>query len=283
MRRESTTSPSVSERSAKLELQPTTQGGPMAGRASNGESTIYKGADGRWHGYVSVGFTLDGRPDRRHVSSTSRGVVVTKVRELERKRDSGTVGETSTPTVAWWLEHWLTTIAPRRVRRRTLESYESAVRKHLVPGIGRHRMDRLRPEHLDQLYTALLDDGYSPASVLRHHRILSRALTVAVQRGHVPRNVAALVDPPAQRPSDIATALDLGEARAVLHAAAGVRNSARWTVALALGPRQSRRSHCSERTSTRWPAPSPCDAASTGSGAGGWSTRSPRPAAASAR
>src|SRR3954470_5799534 len=66
-----------------------------------------------------------------------------------------------------------------------------------------------------------------------------RALTVAVQRGHVPRNVAALVDPPAQGPSDIATALDLGEARAVLEAAATVRNSARWTVALALGLRQS--------------------------------------------
>src|ERR687889_333815 len=138
----------------------------MAGRASNGESTIYKGADRRWHGYVSVGFTLDGKLDRRHVSSKSRGVVVAKVRELERKRDSGTVGETSTPTVAWWLEHWLTTIAPRRVRRRTLESYESAVRRHLVPGIGRHRLDRLRPEHLDQLYTALLDAGYSPAPVM---------------------------------------------------------------------------------------------------------------------
>jgi integrase len=75
--------------------------------------------------------------------------------------------------------------------------------------------------------------------VLRQHRILSRALTVAVQRGHVARNVAALVDPPTQRQSDIATALDLDEARAVLEAAAQVRNSARWTVALALGLRQS--------------------------------------------
>src|SRR3954462_3426051 len=171
----------------------------MAGHASDGESTIYKGADGRWHGWGSVGFKLNGPLDRRHVSAKTRPPVVTKVRELERKRDSGTVTETSTPTVAAWLEHWLTAIAPRRVRQRTLESYESAVRLHLVPGIGRHRLDRLRPEHLDQLYTALLDDGYSPAPVLRHHRILSRALTVAVQRGHVPRNVASLVDPPAQR------------------------------------------------------------------------------------
>src|SRR3954468_5620458 len=211
----------------------------MAGRASNGEAPIYQGGGGRWHGYVSVGFKLDGTLDRRHVSSKSRSVVVAKVRELERKRDDGTVSTTAAPTVGAWLEHWLTTIAPRRVRQRTLESYESAVRKHLIPGVGRHRLDRLRPEHLDQLYTALLDAGYSPASVLRHHRILSRALTVAVQRGHVPRNVAALVDPPAQRPSDIATALDLREARAVRPPAAGVRNSARWTVALALGLRQS--------------------------------------------
>jgi hypothetical protein len=187
----------------------------MTVRASNGESTIQKGADGRWHGNVSVGFKANGRPDRRHVSSRSWGVVVAKVRELKRKWDEGTISETSTPTVAWWLEHWLTTIAPRRVRQRTLESYEAAVRRHLVPGIGRHRLDRRRPEHLGQLYTVLLDAGYSAASVLRHHRILSRALTVAVQRGHVPRNVAALVDPPAQRPSDLATALDLGEARAV--------------------------------------------------------------------
>ncbi|MCW2636686.1 MAG: Integrase, partial [Blastococcus sp.] len=63
-----------------------------------------------------------------------------------------------------------TTIAPRRVRQRTLESYESAVRRHLVPGIGRHRLDRLRPEHLDQLYTAMLAAHYSPATVLRQHR-----------------------------------------------------------------------------------------------------------------
>src|SRR3569833_1178837 len=211
----------------------------MAERASNGESTIFRGADGRWHGYVSVGFKLDGKLDRRHVSSKSRSDVVGRVRELERKRDSGTISPASAPTVADWLEHWLTTIAPRRVRQRTLESYESAVRKHLIPGIGRLRIDRLRPEHLDQLYTALLDAGYSPATVLRHHRILSRALTVAVQRGHVPRNVAALVDPPAQRSSDLATALSLEDAQAVLQAAAHVRNSARWTVARALGLRQS--------------------------------------------
>jgi integrase len=48
-----------------------------------------------------------------------------------------------------------------------------------------------------------------------------------MRRGHVARNVAGLVDPPAQKQSDVATAAE------------HVRNSARWTVALALGLRQS--------------------------------------------
>ena len=60
-----------------------------------------------------------------------------------------------------------------------------------------------------------------------------------MQRGRIHRNVATLVDPPTQRPSDAATALDLHESRAVLAASTGLRNSARWTVALALGLRQS--------------------------------------------
>ncbi len=127
----------------------------------------------------------------------------------------------------------------RRVRPRTLESYASTVRMHISPAIGRKRLDRLQPEDLEHLYTQLIESGLSPASVLRTHRILSRALKVAYQRGRVTRNVATLVDPPAQRSSDAATALDLDEARAVLAAAAGSRNAARWTVALALGLRQS--------------------------------------------
>jgi integrase len=65
--------------------------------------------------------------------------------------------------------------------------------------------------------------------------------------------VASLVNPPAQRQSDLATALDLDEARAVLETAATVRNSARWTVALALGLRQP------EALALRWKDVDPLD------------------------
>ena len=55
----------------------------------DGRSTIYKGADGLWHGRVSMGLTDQGRKDRRHVSSKSKTVVTEKVAEWERARDGG--------------------------------------------------------------------------------------------------------------------------------------------------------------------------------------------------
>ncbi len=162
------------------------------------------------------------------------------MRALEAKRDAGTAEAAGrAPSVGDWLDHWLEHIAARRVRPRTLESYSTTVRLHLRPGIGHHRLDRLQPEHLEQLYGALGDKGLSPASALRAHRVLSRALKVASQRGKVARNVATLVDAPSAKRAETALPLSAEEARRVLATARERRNAARWTVALAVGLRQS--------------------------------------------
>jgi integrase len=69
------------------------------------------------------------------------------------------------------------------------------------------------------------------------HRVLSRALKVAMRRGRVERNVATLVDAPTVRRAEVVP-LTASEARRVLAAAANDRNATRWSVALALGLRQ---------------------------------------------
>ncbi len=48
--------------------------------------SVYKGTDGRWHGYVSMGLKDNGRRDRRHVSGERRSDVLAKVRDLEETR-----------------------------------------------------------------------------------------------------------------------------------------------------------------------------------------------------
>src|SRR3954447_14804531 len=214
---------------------------------ASGESSIFKGEDGRWHGFVSMGKKDNGRRDRRHVSGAKRADVGAKVRAIETKRDAGMVEAAGrAPTVGEWLDHWLDHIAARKVRARTLESYQSTVRLHLRPGVGHQRLDRLQPEHLERLYAALADKGLSPASILRAHRVLSRALKVASQRGKVARNVATLVDPPVVKRPETALPLSAPEVRRVMAAAQAHRNAARWTVAMAVGLRQS------EALALRW-------------------------------
>lgn len=143
------------------------------------------------------------------------------------------------PTVADWFEVWLTTIAPRTVAQSTLEStYEPKVRHWISPNLGKHRLDRLQPEHLDALYTKLAAEGLKPNTILQIHRIISRALKIAWKRGKVTQNVASLVDAPVGEETDIEP-LTRAEARQILATAASRRNGVRWSVALALGIRQS--------------------------------------------
>ena len=68
---------------------------------------------------------------------------------------------------------------------------------------------------------------------------LRRALGQALKWGLVTRNVATLVDPPAVKRPQTPQPLDAQEARRLLAAAQDQRNAARWTVALAVGLRQS--------------------------------------------
>ena len=216
----------------------------MSGRRGNGESSVYfSEADGKWHGWVTVGTKPNGRPDRRHRMATTEAEVKAKVRELEKQRAAGRVRKAGRPpTVEQWLTTWLDTVCARKVEDgsmapRTLDDYRSKVTLYVVPGIGQHRIDRLAPEHLDQLYLELLRRPLASSTVLKVHRIVSRALKVAMQREIITRNVATLLDAPSVTETEIEP-LTRDEARAVLAEAGRRRNGARWSIALAMGLRQ---------------------------------------------
>lgn len=67
-------------------------------RTTNGRSSIFHSEhDNSWHGYVTVGITDNGAPDRRHVRGKTRAAVTKKVRDLERRRDEGNVRKPGKP------------------------------------------------------------------------------------------------------------------------------------------------------------------------------------------
>src|SRR5207237_4749309 len=177
--------------------------------------------------------SVDGKRKRRYVYGRTKQDATRKLRTAVAEREAGTLAGTRVPTTGAWLQTWLDTIAARRVRPSTLERYESIIRTWITPAIGHHRLDRLAPEHVEAAYLAMERAGLASATVLQAHRILSRALKVAVQRGKVGRNVCTLIDAPSLVQDEV-DPLTAGEARDVLATAAGRRNAARWSVALAV-------------------------------------------------
>lgn len=218
------------------------------GRAANGASSIYQDKDGKWHGRVTMGVRDDGKPDRRHVRGKNRAETTQKVRALEKERDSGRVRKPGRAwTVEQWLTHWLDNVAAHSVRYKTLVGYRTDVTRHLIPGIGAHRIDKLEAEHVEKLYGRMLGAGLAAGTVHHVHRTLRASLSEAVKRKHVAVNVATIAKPPRVDEDEIEP-FTVDEARRLLAVAGDGRNAARWAVALSLGLRQG------EALGLRWPA-----------------------------
>ncbi|MCX4859028.1 tyrosine-type recombinase/integrase [Streptomyces canus] len=196
------------------------------------------GSDGKWHGRVTVGIRDDGKPDRRHVERKTRAEVTAAVRELEKRRDDKSLAKPGKAwTVKMWLTHWIDTIAPLAVNENTMVGYGVAVRKHLIPALGAHRLDKLRPEHIERFYGNMQADGRKAGTIHQIHRTLRTSLNEAVRRGHLGRNPVQLAKAPRVREEEVEP-YTVEEVQRLLRTADNRRNSARWAVALALGLRQ---------------------------------------------
>ena len=129
------------------------------GKRGNGEGSIYQDADGRWRSVVDLGYR-DGRRSRKYLSGRTRNEVATKLRRILDEHEAGLEINTNghAPTVEAWLNHWLDNIAVQKVRPSTLVGYRGYVRNRIIPTIG-HRIDKLRPEHLERFYAELIAEG----------------------------------------------------------------------------------------------------------------------------
>jgi integrase len=207
-----------------------------SGRRGNGEGSIYQLPDGRWRGSVFLGYR-QGKPHRKYVTRRTRAQAAAEIRHLLEAQRQGQLITTGSMTVGEWLATYLQQVARPKIRPRTFDRYALDIERHIVPAIGRHRLDKLRPAHLVELYNAKAAEGLSGASVRHMHAVIRRALNVAVKWQLIAVNPATLVDAPQARQHEI-TPLSAAEARRLIRATEGDRMAARWLVGLALGLRQ---------------------------------------------
>ena len=199
-----------------------------------GEGSIYQRKDGRWAASITIGWE-NGKRRRKAFYGKTRQAVATKLTTALKARQDGLPLPGERQTVGDYLDGWIEIVKPK-LRPRTWARYESLIRIHAAPELGRLPLAKLGPNHLERLYAAKLVAGQSPASVRQLHAVLHRALKQAFRWGVVGRNVADLVSAPLV-PRYESRALSPDEAKRLLDAAQGERLEAIYTVALTGGLR----------------------------------------------
>ncbi len=220
-------------------------------KRGHGEGTISQRPDGRWIAQVMVGYKPDGKVDRRTVYGRTRAECQAKLDNLRTRASGGLLGDADKErdTVAAYLDRWVET-TKTSVRPKTYERYAEIVRLHLTPGLGRHKLIALKPDHVQRFYADALNTPRSrggkrpprplaPRTVHHCHRVLHRALRMAVRWGYVATNVCDRLDSPRvphremtpSTPEQVECLLADAEAR-------GDRLAALWATAAYTGCRQ---------------------------------------------
>ncbi|WP_322769069.1 site-specific integrase [Frankia sp. Cr1] len=206
-------------------------------RRSHGEGSLYqRESDGRWVGVVDLGW-IDGKRRRRVVYGKTEKEALGKIRELRKAADQGQDLAAKPRTVTEWMNYWMTEIKTHDgTRPSTLARYRHAIDGHIVPLLGKIRLDKLGPADIRRLHAARRDQ-MKPASLVKIHAVLRAALADAERMDLVSRNVAKAVRPPSLAGEESHT-LTINDARRFLALAGDDRLEALFVLALMMGLRR---------------------------------------------
>src|SRR5438552_5272818 len=125
-------------------------------RRANKEGSIYqRKSDGKWVASITLD---DGR--RKVFYADSQGDALKKLKKAVQEQEKGTLTVGPQHTLAQYLDYWFS-VYKKNIRPRSQERYEQIIRLHLVPTLGKIKLDKLSPQHLQTLYTKKLDEGLS--------------------------------------------------------------------------------------------------------------------------
>jgi integrase len=204
---------------------------------ANGDGDVWprKNKEGKITSYRGSYLGPDGK--RRYVSGKSKEETRRKLRKARGDADQGLIFDSENLKLSEYLTRWLNNSVKGSVKPVTHDSYQTLVKKHIVPAMGNVKLSKLSPAHLQGFYRDRLDAGLSPRTVQYLHVVLHRALKQALRWGLVPRNVAEAVDPPRVPKKDV-TPLSPEQARVFLEAARRDRLEALYVLAIHTGMRQ---------------------------------------------
>ncbi len=169
--------------------------------------SIRKEQNGRWSFVVDLPALSDQRRQVRRRGFGTRREAQAALTELLGDAQRGEFVKLDRVTVGEYLGQWMESLPLTGRKGSTISSYRHNLRLHVLPHLGGVPLQALTPLDIDHVYGRLLQDGrrnrgggpLSRRTVRYVHTILSTALSDAVKKGLVQRNVALAASPPSAK------------------------------------------------------------------------------------
>jgi integrase len=168
----------------------------------------------RWIAEITIGYDGRGKRIVRSASGRTRTEAKTKLRELKKDEADGITSANSTITVRQAVDDWLTYGLPRRSVA-TVDKYKIMAAKHIYRPLGARRLRDLSAAEVDR-WLSRLASTLSTRTLRELRSILSRAVTRAMTRDLVRRNVVDLTEIPQGRDGRRSKSLTAQQVDAVL-------------------------------------------------------------------
>jgi integrase len=118
------------------------------------------------------------------------------LQDAQFQQRQGTLATGPQQTVKQFLEYWLEDVEKPTVRLGTYLNNHTLVHKHLIPGLGHHKLQKLTTQHVQSFYAKKLKDGTSASHIRQMQGVFHKALTHAKRLKLVGSNVAEDVQLP---------------------------------------------------------------------------------------
>ena len=169
--------------------------GRIMGRTATG--SIRERGKGAWEISIPLPATAEGQR-RRHVETVKgkKSDAERRKRELLTAMDAGTLDE-SEYTVGEWVSKWLASPRVRRdLKLRSIEHYESVTRLHIIPAIGKVKLAKIKPHHVQDLYDEVEAKGIGASTIGVCRLVMKGALDWAMVNEEIRDNPTRYARPP---------------------------------------------------------------------------------------
>lgn len=206
-------------------------------RQAQGGGTIRQRPDGRWEARYTVGRDPGtGKQIQRSIYGATQKEVRQRLQQALVDIDKGIYTEPSKMTVEQWLSIWLEEYMGD-IKPATRVSYAQNIKNHIVPSLGKTKLNALSPVMVQKFYNNLLQDGLSAKTIKNVHGVLHQSIKQAQKIGYVRSNPTEACTLPRIEKKEIQP-LDAPEIKRLLQSLAGAEHETLIKTAIFTGIRE---------------------------------------------